>query len=136
MSGGHFDYNQLRIKEIAREVAQIIKYNGKKDLYPKPEHYEDPWVPKYDWDNQCIFNAEGEQIGFDYELSDDIIQEFKTGLKIILQAYSYAQRIDWLISGDDGEDSFKRRLTKELNELDVLEIDEIVEKLTDESGMW
>ena len=33
MSGGHFDYIQFRIKEIAREVAQIIKYNGKKDLY-------------------------------------------------------------------------------------------------------
>ena len=30
----------------------------------------------------------------------------------------YAQRIDWLLSGDDGEESFKRRLKEELDELE------------------
>jgi hypothetical protein len=30
----------------------------------------------------------------------------------------YVQRIDWLMSGDDGEESFMRRLKEELDELD------------------
>jgi hypothetical protein len=33
------------------------------------------------------------------------------------EAYIYAQRIDWLVSGDDGEGSFKVRLAKDLREL-------------------
>jgi hypothetical protein len=28
--------------------------------------------------------------------------------------YIYAHRIDWLLSGDDGEESFNKRLTEEL----------------------
>lgn len=30
----------------------------------------------------------------------------------------YAQRIDWLLSGDDSEDSFKKRLKENLDELE------------------
>ena len=41
----------------------------------------------------------------------------RQGLKIIRKAYIYAQRIDWLLSGDDGEESFHERLEEELNEL-------------------
>jgi hypothetical protein len=32
-------------------------------------------------------------------------------------AQIYAQRIDWLISGDDGEDSFRERLKEDLEKL-------------------
>ena len=32
-------------------------------------------------------------------------------------AQVYAQRVDWLVSGDDGEDSFHSRLNKELSEI-------------------
>ena len=32
-------------------------------------------------------------------------------------AYIYAQRVDWMLSGDDGEDSLVERLEKELEEL-------------------
>ena len=37
-------------------------------------------------------------------------------LKIVIQAQIYIQRIDYLLSGDDGEESFLQRLKKELNE--------------------
>jgi hypothetical protein len=30
------------------------------------------------------------------------------------QALIYAQRIDWLVSGDDGEDTFHARLAEDL----------------------
>jgi hypothetical protein len=29
----------------------------------------------------------------------------------------YAQRVDWFLSGDDGDESFLRRLSEELNGL-------------------
>jgi hypothetical protein len=31
----------------------------------------------------------------------------------------YAQRVDWYLSGDDGEESFLERLDKELDKLNV-----------------
>jgi hypothetical protein len=36
---------------------------------------------------------------------------------VLRQAYVYAQRIDWLVCGDDGEDSFQRRLKFEMEKL-------------------
>ena len=38
-------------------------------------------------------------------------------MHILKQAEIYAQRIDWLLSGDDGEESFHERLKEELEEL-------------------
>lgn len=47
----------------------------------------------------------------------ETIEEFKQGLSILRKAYIYAQRIDWLLSGDDGEESFHKRLKEELDNL-------------------
>lgn len=61
-------------------------------------------------------NNEIEGCGF----TDSTIAEFKNGLNILRVAHIYAQRIDWLVSGDDGEDSFIRRLEGELKKLEIL----------------
>jgi hypothetical protein len=52
-----------------------------------------------------------------YKYPDDVIEEFKKGLDILRKAHVYAQRIDWLISGDDGEESFRERLKEDLEKL-------------------
>jgi hypothetical protein len=52
-----------------------------------------------------------------YAYSDDVIEEFKKGLGVLRKAQVYAQRIDWLISGDDGEESFHKRLKEDLEKL-------------------
>ena len=49
--------------------------------------------------------------------SPEIIEQFKVGLSSLKVASIYAQRIDWLVSGDDGEQSFLGRLKDDLNEL-------------------
>jgi hypothetical protein len=49
--------------------------------------------------------------------SDATIEEFKRGLALLKVAQIYAQRIDYLVSGDDGEESFHARLKAELGEL-------------------
>tara|TARA_R110000868_G_C10331343_1_gene714242 strand:+ start:148 stop:465 length:318 start_codon:yes stop_codon:yes gene_type:complete len=103
MSGGHFDYGQYKIQEIADSVEGVISRNGKK----KTE------LNNWERDN-CKENSE---YAFHKKYSDEVIKEFKKGLKALRKAYIYAQRIDWLVSGDDGEESFIERLNKELEEL-------------------
>jgi len=96
MSGGHFEYNQYRIREIADSLEQVIRNNGKK----KEEPIE------YSWEDE-----------YHYKYPDEVIAEFKKGLEIIRQAEVYTQRIDWLLSGDDGEETFLERLKEDLSEL-------------------
>ena len=55
---------------------------------------------------QLILNNE------DY--SKETIMEFMEGLEVLNKAAIYAQRIDWLVSGDDGEESFHKRLAEDL----------------------
>lgn len=45
---------------------------------------------------------------------EDIIEEFKNAVKCLKLAYTYSQRIDWLVSGDDGNESFREKLKEEL----------------------
>lgn len=82
MSGGHFDYAQHHIKDIASEIKCILEDN------------------KY----ECDFN-------------DETIKRLKEAVSLLELAYVYAHRIDWLISGDDSEDTFHERLKKEVEKL-------------------
>ena len=93
MSGGHFVYNQYKIGYIADEVETLIENNDSEE--------------KNQW---------GDKIGAGYK--PETINEFKKALKALRVAAVYAQRIDWLVSCDDGEDSFHRRLKKELDALE------------------
>jgi TFIIF-interacting CTD phosphatase-like protein len=43
------------------------------------------------------------------------MDEFKKGYEILRKAEIYAQRMDWYLAGDDGEDSFLERLEDELD---------------------
>ena len=44
-----------------------------------------------------------------------MLQEILNGLNYLYLAGIYTQRLDWLFSGDDGEDSFFERLEEELD---------------------
>jgi hypothetical protein len=93
MSGGHFNYKQYDIGYIADEVEQIIIDNDSTE------------------EDAC-----GDIKG--YHFTPKVIDEFKKGLKILRQAQVYAQRIDWLVSSDDGPDSFLKRLKNDLEQLE------------------
>jgi len=96
MSGGHFDYDQYRIRNIRESIEHIIEKNN------VPLTEEDR-ADK--WDTRVVH--------FDYP--DEIIEEFKKGAEALRVAEIYAQRIDWYISGDDGEETFFIRLKEDLN---------------------
>lgn len=110
MSGGHFDYNQHKIRDIADKVENLIEKNGKKiseeQIKEQERWYGQDWFKKYPQDL------------YHNKYSDEVIEKFKEGLKILRQAEVYAHRIDWLISGDDGEDNFLERLKQDLKKLE------------------
>ena len=93
MSGGHFDYNQYRITTIADTIDSMIWNNKSEEV-----------------------NEWGDSIGNNY--SEETIAEFEKAVLYLNLAYIYAQRIDWLVSGDDGEETFHRRLADDLKNLD------------------
>jgi hypothetical protein len=109
MSGGHWDYLQYRFTDVAEDVKKLIEKNGKEKTERElaEDSWRDPeWYEKYPEDK------------FHYKYSDEIIEKFKEGLKHIELAHIYMQRLDWLLSGDDGEESFISRLADDLKKLD------------------
>lgn len=50
--------------------------------------------------------------------SEDVMERFREGIKALRIAYVHAQRADWLLSGDDGPESYIERLAEELAEIE------------------
>lgn len=92
MSGGHFGYQQYRLRDIAQSITELIESN------------DDQTKDRY-----------GDTVGHGY--SPATIAEFEAAVRYLRIAEIYAQRVDWLVSCDDGEDSFHRRLADDLRGL-------------------
>ena len=107
MSGGRFDYQQHRFYEIAESIQSIIDKNGRQMTH---NELMDNFITK----DMLESNP---RLGYYYSYSPEVIEKFKEGVELIRKAYVYAHRIDWLISGDDGEESFLKRLEEELNKI-------------------
>ena len=92
MSGGHFNYQQYRLRDIASEIEELIAHN--------------------DDDSKDEFgNIRGNFYG------RHTIEKFREAVKLLKIAEVYVQRIDWLVSGDDGEDTFHDRLQEDLEKI-------------------
>ena len=109
MSGGALDYNQYKIGYIAEQIEEVIIKNGVKKTPEeiKDEGWrDDSWYEKYPEDK------------FHYKYPDEVIEKMKEAVKALHIAQEYAQRVDWLLSGDDGEESFLRRLDENLKKIE------------------
>jgi hypothetical protein len=102
MSGGAFDYNQYKIREIWEDIQQELDKQGKEKSKEDLKYYD---LEKYPEDR------------FEHVYREDVQQIFKEGVEILKKAEIYAQRIDWYLSGDDGEDSLISRLKYDLSKL-------------------
>ena len=89
MSGGAFDYDQYKIGQIADIIEDYIYHNNSEEIdeygYKKHRSY-----------------------------SDETIDQFKIAVCVLRCAQIYAHRIDWLLSDDDGEETFHKRLVSDL----------------------
>lgn len=106
MSGGHFSYQQYRINDIVDSIEQEVIKSGK----PIPEKAWDYY------DRQYYKEHPEEAVNYDYP--EPILRRFEEAVYALKKAAIYAQRVDWLLSGDDGEESFEKRLREELAELE------------------
>lgn len=87
MSGGHFRYQQNRMDDMAREIDALIARNGTS------------YAEKPDWETHY---------------SPDIIERFKETVHILRQATEMVERIDYVVSADDSEETFRERWAKEV----------------------
>ena len=104
MSGGRFEYKQFHIREIREAIEAELENMGKEIPQTENWHTED-WVIKYPEDR------------FYPTYTPKTVKEFEKAIKILKLAEIYAQRIDWFLSGDDGEDSFHERLNEEIRKI-------------------
>lgn len=88
MSGGYFNYDQFKMLQIAEDIQNVIDNNNVENEY-----------------------------GYVNNFSDETISKFKEAVKMLQLAYVMSIRIDYLLSGDDGEDNFHTRWNKDINEL-------------------
>ena len=84
MSGGHFEYIQDRVEGVARKIEDMIVSNNDESM-----------------------NEWGYTVGKFFE--PETIERFKQAAEAAHKAAAMIQRVDWLVSGDDGEESFRRR---------------------------
>ena len=102
MSGGKFDYDQYKIRMIWEEIQNELDKQGQEK---QVAHWEKEYYDKYP------------EARFEEVYREDVQQIFKDGIEALKKAEIYAQRIDWYLSGDDGEDSLVSRLKSDLDKL-------------------
>jgi hypothetical protein len=92
MSGGHFDYNEHRLDQLAEVIDQLIEDN------------EDTSSDEYG-------------LSRSYGFKPETMARFKLTAFTLRLARVMTTRVDYLMSGDDGEDSFHRRFPEEIKKL-------------------
>uniref|UniRef100_UPI0040287743 hypothetical protein n=1 Tax=Paraprevotella clara TaxID=454154 RepID=UPI0040287743 len=75
---------------------------------PNEEH-----IPVLYTIHHCIYNHYPDDVDV-LELADETIETMKEAYRQIRIAEIYATRMDWMMSGDDGEDSLQERLNEDL----------------------
>jgi hypothetical protein len=93
MSGGYFEHKDFILREFADEIKRVVSNNGKK--------------------------IEEDGLDISTSFSKETIEEFKNAIYYLKMAEQYVHRIDWLLSGDDGEESFHNRLQPELTDIRI-----------------
>lgn len=88
MSGGHFDYLDMQMREAADEVDRLIATNDVEDTY-----------------------------GYANRYSEHTLAKFRHAAHFLRMAAIYLNRVDYLVCDDDGEEAFHKRLEEEVWEL-------------------
>lgn len=91
MSGGRFEYKQHHIQDIIDGIQNVL------DSQNKPEKADSDY---------CF-----------QKYSPETIKKFQKAIKTLKKAYMMAHTIDYLLCGDDAEDSFNERWKIELKKL-------------------
>jgi len=90
MSGGYFEHKDCVLQEIGDKLSEIIRDNNKK--------LKEQSIPKR------------------HLYRERTMEEFKKATFYLEMAKIYVHRIDWFLSGDDGESTFHERIEEDLDD--------------------
>jgi hypothetical protein len=76
MSGGHYDYQQHAVSNLAADLEETLNE--------------------------------------DLELPEKIRGDILLAIGLLKRSAIYVQRLDWLLSGDDSEETYRQRLEEEI----------------------
>jgi hypothetical protein len=101
MSGGYFNYENYKIDEIADQVERLINAAEKGASGDESDATE--------WEKDLFANG-----------STELKAALRDASICLLKAACYAKRLDWLLAGDDGEETFLKKLNEQLKNIDDL----------------
>lgn len=111
MSGGYFDYAQSRIDDIADRIEDYLYGHELDDCelqdYITGNPNDDDEEAEYVLTHR---HTKPNRNGYRFQT----LQQMKRAVKSLRKAAVYAQRIDWLLSCGDSEESFMARLISDL----------------------
>lgn len=87
MAGGHFEYIQYRIRDLAEKLQYEVDRND--------DNGDGLWHPGY---------------------AHNTVAHIQHTQWLAKMLAVYLQRVDWLMSGDDSEESFHNRLREDLEQ--------------------
>lgn len=95
MSGGAFDHKQFHIDQLIEDMENLLKRVDKE--------------PIDSWECDSLKNY--------VEDKDSFKATIITNIQHLKMAYIYTQRIDWFVSGDDGEETMYERIEEDKSKL-------------------
>lgn len=125
-SSRRLEYHHINHCEDLDEVRRIIKKNNIKVIEDKGDRiiFEENGKTRYTYAVQYEeYPPELDDDGYTIypyypDYTEETIAEFRKAVSILKMARTYAQSIDWLLSGDYGEEKFHERLREELGKLE------------------
>ena len=93
MSGGTFEYKQYHIEQLIEDMELLLKRVDKEPI----DSFECDSLKNYIDDK------------------DSFKKIVEKNIDLLKKSYIYTKRLDWFISGDDGEETFYERLEEDFN---------------------
>jgi nitrogen-specific signal transduction histidine kinase len=109
MSGGALDYSFVHMNETVRRIQEEIENlealvnSGDTSGYRISQYYKNRF-------------PEREEFKSEETLAKAVLRIYKNAVECLTKASIYSERIEWMLSGDDGPEALVLRVEEELNQ--------------------
>ena len=109
MSGGALDYSFIHINETVRRIQEEIEkleamiHRGDTGGYRISQYHKNRFPERAEFQSE-------------ESLAKAVLQVYRNAVECLTKASMYSQRIEWMLSGDDGPEELVLRVEEELNQ--------------------